>query len=1073
MAATADRASEVAQCDIKVSHGFSGVVQTFTLRVGGVLRIGRGMANDIVLNFNGVSVYHCELFLAPSSSSKQGILYIKDNAKNGTGIRPGPKSTDVSDGDANSWEALKIGVPVELKHGWQLIVPMRSRMGEMQVPEVMRLLTVYVGPSTVLAADTELDGEVWEPEATQLITAPKLPALVPPPPPDIDDGTFEEAPPPPPMPSADKVGAEPDAEAVSNDKKAQAAKARKHRQAGDLAEEGETVLLTEKERKRREAKLERRAGKDKEQRKRQEEERRARDAGDKKRSKKEKKLKKDKKRAKDIEERDAQERRERRREEREKKRAKKRRRGEDEEQNEVCERDGYEQEREHRRDRKRRGEPARQEKENSDEERGEKEHLERKKKELDERERLEQELEDEIAAELQRKARSKKSKADQNDADESAAPKAAAVAQETEAPAAPEQEAEENRTASVKAVAPSDGGTATDSSAPQAAAVIEISGSSGLATGIFLRCGLHCGRSMYRLLRDGPQPCFLSFSDGGGDETKAGWRVSSDPSKALGDCEESWTTSAELPLAEKGSNGGSMREQALNDETMAIFKTLPLAMQVDMHRAFQGVAPTETPGADAAEVTDAPPTGTPTALTPRGTPKQGTPAIGTPTAGTPPPGPGIAPRTPTAVTLETAAPKSAGQSGLPQTPAQDLASQLELPSSTRAEAGDGERSELSAAVVLPEGSAEVSESDAPPHDGGVAETLADTLVVPETQQEPSAPDSAAPVSKLAASGEAQESEILVTPEHKKQALDVPSSAVVGTELAPPDTDAVPSDAKAKAAEAKEVEKAKDNDLADLRGGMPKKNPELTAAAIAAATGDAPRNDDDDLDPELKSVSAISTPGVAVVQRRRGKRRVSASPGQRGRQRGGDRKRGVSPSHWRAASPSFMKSVTPSRLIMPPSPTRYRPTKSGRVGHFRPSPSHFYKGRARSPTVPGTAAASEVDTDMPAPAARLVKRRRLSSPSRWKPSLTRPRPVPKRDFSPISGSELPQRKKNKGRATALPVDGSPPRIILKERQQQKMTAEEKVARRAEKEEKKRLKEERRAEREPRRVRKDPE
>lgn len=88
-------------------------------------------------------------------------------------------------------------------------------------------------------------------------------------------------------------------------------------------------------------------------------------------------------------------------------------------------------------------------------------------------------------------------------------------------------------------------------------------------------------------------------------------------------------------------------------------------------------------------------------------------------------------------------------------------------------------------------------------------------------------------------------------------------------------------------------------------------------------------------------------------------------------------------------------------------------------------------------------------------------------------MTRPRAVPKRDFSPISGSELPQRKKHKGRATALPVDGSPPRIILKERQQQKMTAEEKVARRAEKEEKKRLKEERRAEREPRRVRKDPE
>ena len=45
--------------------------------------------------------------LAPSSSSEQGT---KGTAKNGTGIRPVPKSTDGSDG---SWQALKNGFLVE------------------------------------------------------------------------------------------------------------------------------------------------------------------------------------------------------------------------------------------------------------------------------------------------------------------------------------------------------------------------------------------------------------------------------------------------------------------------------------------------------------------------------------------------------------------------------------------------------------------------------------------------------------------------------------------------------------------------------------------------------------------------------------------------------------------------------------------------------------------------------------------------------------------------------------------------------------------------------------------------
>jgi len=160
--------AEVDQTEVSLVRGASGQVQTFTLRAGGVLRIGRGVANDIVLDFNGVSVYHAELFLRPdTSNSGRQLLCIRDDSKNGTGVRPGPHSPDavVLRGKVPEWESLKKGAFRVLDHGWQMIVPLRSRKGEQQMSEAPRIVTVYVGSKIgpLLGPDEELDGEAWEP----------------------------------------------------------------------------------------------------------------------------------------------------------------------------------------------------------------------------------------------------------------------------------------------------------------------------------------------------------------------------------------------------------------------------------------------------------------------------------------------------------------------------------------------------------------------------------------------------------------------------------------------------------------------------------------------------------------------------------------------------------------------------------------------------------------------------------------------------------------------------------------------------------------------------------------------
>eukprot|EP00929_Paragymnodinium_shiwhaense_P066286 TRINITY_DN33230_c0_g1_i1.p1 TRINITY_DN33230_c0_g1~~TRINITY_DN33230_c0_g1_i1.p1 ORF type:complete len:1023 (+),score=316.25 TRINITY_DN33230_c0_g1_i1:118-3186(+) len=168
---TADaQAQEAGSADVTIYRAATGAVQTFTLRTGGVLRIGRGNANDIVMDFNGVSIYHAELYLRPAQAGEgepgTQLLCLKDASKNGTGVRPGPHSVGADPKKPAQWEAVDSGKDSSklrvIEHGWQLIVPHRSRKENCQLPESWRVLTVYMGTKVGPAGDAALDGEALE-----------------------------------------------------------------------------------------------------------------------------------------------------------------------------------------------------------------------------------------------------------------------------------------------------------------------------------------------------------------------------------------------------------------------------------------------------------------------------------------------------------------------------------------------------------------------------------------------------------------------------------------------------------------------------------------------------------------------------------------------------------------------------------------------------------------------------------------------------------------------------------------------------------------------------------------------
>lgn len=204
--------SEGEKCDVTICRGSTASAQTFAIRVGGVLRIGRGVANDVVLDFEGVSVYHAEIHLQPRAAGEAGppLLCVRDESKNGTAVRAGPHAEEKADADA--WEPLKKGALRILQHGWQVMMPLNSRKNSKQLPVTERLITVFVGstvPEGFATAATStlalLTHKVFS-AGNAILHRNVKPRVASggkeaaPPPPEEFSGEFEEAPEPPPLP---------------------------------------------------------------------------------------------------------------------------------------------------------------------------------------------------------------------------------------------------------------------------------------------------------------------------------------------------------------------------------------------------------------------------------------------------------------------------------------------------------------------------------------------------------------------------------------------------------------------------------------------------------------------------------------------------------------------------------------------------------------------------------------------------------------------------------------------------------------------------------------------------------
>jgi len=142
------------QClQVTIVRGISSdQTQRIILRAGGLLRIGRDAASDIQIDLNGVSGVHGELSLqavtAGGDADQALELCICDRSKNGTAVRAGPRvlGSGWTGKSCPAWERLASGTPRSLPHGWQMLVPAKSRKGDQQIPMVQRLLTVFTEP---------------------------------------------------------------------------------------------------------------------------------------------------------------------------------------------------------------------------------------------------------------------------------------------------------------------------------------------------------------------------------------------------------------------------------------------------------------------------------------------------------------------------------------------------------------------------------------------------------------------------------------------------------------------------------------------------------------------------------------------------------------------------------------------------------------------------------------------------------------------------------------------------------------------------------------------------------------
>lgn len=596
MAAPAKVAESTAEkCDITILRLGTGALQTLTLRGGGVIRIGRGVANDIVLDINGVSVYHTEIYLKPrgpgdSGATTEQLLCVRDVSKNGTAVRPGPHAAQGApvDGKLAPWEPLVKDALRVLEHGWQLLVPLQSRTGARQLPEDKRILAIYVGgkmpPMQIQVAATATN-------ARRRRLAPGARGRE-----AVGGKLHHEA-------RAAWVqgqGAKPKEREAKEQSFWQSVQAAPTKPAG-VEEEEQLEAEADGRKAKKEKKHKKKEGKDE-------------DKDERKKAKKEKKAKKQKEPEEQEEE-------------------------EAEGQDDADEKANKKDKRKKKKDKK--DDESDQEAENVETASVAPTNVEPEeaRRQREERQRLEQELEDELAQELTRKEAAKKREAARKDEDEGrraaeAAAAAAAAKAESERKAASERRAADVKAATEAAASDKDEGEDDEvksawnrallteaSSAPaapapaapapaQAAAalaapaappapadvkevpaVLEVTGSGG-AVGTFLRCGLQNGQALYRRLLDEQVPMFLFFWGGGADRSCAGWYVASAPDKPSDEYQEFWASEFGLPEGTGAGDSGCRLEAKgkLDGPVLAALAALPEATRAAVNSAFSAAS---------------------------------------------------------------------------------------------------------------------------------------------------------------------------------------------------------------------------------------------------------------------------------------------------------------------------------------------------------------------------------------------------------------------------------------------------------------------------------------------------
>lgn len=109
----------------------------FTLRPGGVVRIGRGQGNDCSVAVPNASLYHCDLLCLGGGTRGAMQLCVRNSSKNGTGVRS-------ADARTSPWTALAPGNLCIIDHGWQMLVPLKGGLGQDRKSLVDRVLVVLV-----------------------------------------------------------------------------------------------------------------------------------------------------------------------------------------------------------------------------------------------------------------------------------------------------------------------------------------------------------------------------------------------------------------------------------------------------------------------------------------------------------------------------------------------------------------------------------------------------------------------------------------------------------------------------------------------------------------------------------------------------------------------------------------------------------------------------------------------------------------------------------------------------------------------------------------------------------------